>query len=208
MKKPYVLAVTMGALLLAPGLAFADITSTVNDATNTVSDTANNVTSSVKKAVSPTPAKLSSSDQDFVNGAAQGGMIEILDSKLAKKTSSNDSVKAFAQTMIDDHTKADNKLKRIAKKLNVTLPTRLDSAKQAQYDSLKTASTSSFDQKYIAAQDKDHSEAVTLFQKEADNGDNADLKEFAAKTLPTLQQHAQMVKQLEAKVPAAATSNQ
>ena len=152
-------------------------------------------------------APLTTGDKDFINGAAQGGMIEIQDSKLAKKMSSNDSVKAFAQEMIDDHKKAADKLKRIAKKLNVTVPKQLDAAKQAQYDSLKTASVSSFDQMYIEAQDKDHNEAVTLFQKEAQTGDNAMLKDFAAKTLPTLQDHMQKVKALEAKVPAATTSN-
>jgi putative membrane protein len=207
MKKQHVLAAALGVLMVVPAVAKADLSSTANDAGNAISNTANNVTKAVKNTVSPPPTPLSASDTAFINGAAQGGLIEIQDSKLAKKVSSNDSVRAFAQDMIDDHKKADDKLKRIAAKLNVTVPKQLDATKQAQLDSLKTATTADFDQKYIAAQEADHSEAVALFQKEADTGDNALLKDFAAKTLPTLQGHMQKVKQLEAKVPPAATSS-
>ncbi len=188
MKKQPLLAATLGALILMPVVAQADNTTTTTTTSGAVA------------------ATLSANDKDFITKASQGGMIEIQTSKLAKKVSTNDSVKVFAQTMIDDHTKASKKLSAIAKKLGATVPKDLDTEHKGQLDQLKAASVGDFDQKFIAIQDKDHNEAVNAFQKEASTGDDPQLKSFAAKTLPTLQGHLEMVKQLETKFPPAATS--
>ncbi len=190
MKSQNLLAVAFGALLAMPVAAHAQITGAMTSTAPAASGTSN----------------LSADDKDFILKAHNGGLTEIETSKLAKKTSSNDSIKAFAQDMIDDHKKADAKLKKIAKDLNVTVPKDLDAEHQAQVDQLKNAKGGDFDQKYVAIQDKGHNETIAAFQKEADNGDNSQLKDFAAKTLPELQMHLQKIKALEAKVPAAASS--
>ena len=163
MNKQTLLAATLGASMLVPALA--------NAQTDSMSSTTGN----------PPAAALSSTDSDFVMKAAQGGMTEVQTSKLADKTSSNNDVKSFADHMIKDHKKANSDLKKIAKSLNVSLPKKLDAPHQAEMDQLNAATGADFDQKFIAVQDKEHNDAVTAFQKEADNGDNAQLKAFANK---------------------------
>jgi putative membrane protein len=58
---------------------------------------------------------------------------------------------------------------------------------------------------------KDHDRNVKAFRKEADAGKDADVKSWAGKTLPTVQEHQQQAKQVHASVqgkgsPAASPS--
>ena len=55
-----------------------------------------------------------------------------------------------------------------------------------------------FDHEYGNFMVKDHEKAVKLFRKEADKGDNGELKQFASKTLPTLEEHLKMARDLKA----------
>jgi putative membrane protein len=57
-----------------------------------------------------------------------------------------------------------------------------------------------FDRAYMQDMVRDHQEDVAEFKKESENGGDQDLKGFAAKTLPTLQQHLQMAQDTEGKV--------
>ena len=149
---------------------------------------------------------LSAADMAFVNAAAQSGMDEIKTSKVAQKKSDNKDILAYAKQMVNDHDKADDQLKSIAKKMNVTLPTSLDAVHKSDVEQLQNASKTDFDQKYVMIQDKGHEVAVAAFQKEASSGDNGVLKQYAAQTLPVLQQHLKEVKTLEAKMPPATGS--
>jgi putative membrane protein len=125
----------------------------------------------------------------FVTKAAIGGMFEVKSSKLALKRSTNPEVKKFAQMMIDDHTKANEKLKSILhdKQEDDLVPTALDKHHQAKLDALK--SSDNFDADYLQAQKDGHTKTIALFESYAANGDDEDLKDFATKTLPTLKKH-------------------
>ncbi|MFG2040956.1 DUF4142 domain-containing protein [Dactylosporangium sp. NPDC048998] len=50
-----------------------------------------------------------------------------------------------------------------------------------------------FDCLYVSAEYLDHVAAIGLFQDEAAHGTNPDLVHFAKDTLPTLQEHRQMI---------------
>jgi len=82
-------------------------------------------------------------------------------------------------------------------KVKATLPTALDDKHQKMLDDLRAKNGKDFDQAYDRAQQQTHQEAVDLFQKYADGGDNADLKEWAAKTLPHLKEHLAMAEKLK-----------
>ena len=211
MKKELMMAVALGALMLAPAAASAaDLSAagTMNTTGNaTVTSTAD-TTGNDTKTMGSGKGALSAQDNQFILKAAQGGMTEVKTSRLAKKKTDSTDVKNFANHMIEDHKKADDKLKSIAKKLDVKVPSDLDTEHQAELDQLKNAKGADFDQKFISVQDKEHNDAVNAFQTEADSGQNAQLTAFAKTTLPTLQEHMKEVKALEAKVPAAATSAQ
>src|SRR3569832_1564497 len=91
---------------------------------------------SSKAASSAGSSQLSSTDQNFVKKAAQGGMAEVELGKLATQKASSDDVKKFGQRMVDDHTKANDQLKQIAGSKGISLPTDLDAKDQALKDRL------------------------------------------------------------------------
>lgn len=146
-------------------------------------------------------AGIGKDDQKFMMAAAEGGMAEVEMAKVALEKASSDSVKQFAQKMIDDHTKANDKLKEIASKKGVTLPTASDPKRQRTMDKLQQLSGAEFDKAYVKeAGNKDHDKQVKLFQKQSDRGKDAEVKAFAAETLPTVQMHLQMARDMSAQM--------
>ena len=135
---------------------------------------------------------------NFWSKAAQGGMAEVELAKLALQKSQNADVKKFAQTMVTDHTKANDELKGLATKKNVTLPTDLGSHKST-LDDLNGKTGADFDKAYVAAMVDDHEEDVDLFEDNTDNSD-PDIKAFTTKTLPTLKSHLEMIKGIQSKM--------
>lgn len=131
--------------------------------------------------------------QDFVNEAASGGMFEVKSSELALQRSKSDEVKAFAQMMIDDHTKANDELKTIAtaKKLNVPAEPAGKAAEHLK--AVTDASDADFDTVYLQHQAAAHADTIRLFAAMAGDKTDAELADFAGKTLPTLNKHAEHV---------------
>lgn len=136
-----------------------------------------------------------SGDTTFANKAASGGMAEVKLGQLAADKGASDFVKQFGQRMVQDHSKANDDLKSVAAKDNITLPTDLDAKDQATYDRLSKLSGAAFDHAYLSDMMKDHKMDIALFQTEASSGKNSDLKDFATRTLPTLKQHLEMLQQ-------------
>lgn len=129
------------------------------------------------------------SNDDFVEDASAKGVAEVEAGKLAEEKGSSADVKAFAKMMVKDHTAANAELKSIAdsKKLKVSDNQQLmDKAKSMI---LELRSSKSFDQAYANNQVKAHEATIALFEDEAANGKDADLKAFATKTLPDLKAH-------------------
>ena len=142
-------------------------------------------------------SQLSASDKAFMDKAAQGGMAEIELGQLATQKGRSEQVKQFGQKMVDDHTKANDQLKQVASQEGVTLPTGLDAKDEATKDKLSKLSGTQFDKAYMKDMVSDHKEDVAEFQKEAQNGKDPAVKNFAQQTLPVLQEHLQMAQQDE-----------
>jgi putative membrane protein len=143
--------------------------------------------------------QLSSGDRSFVENAAAGGLAEVQDAKLAQQKSASNDVKQFAGLMITDHTQANNELKQIAQSKGITPPTAPTRAQQMAQEDLKKMSVGAFDRQYMKQQVDDHQKTVTLFQAEASSGQDAQLKAYAQKYLPKLQQHLEMAQSLSVK---------
>ena len=145
------------------------------------------------------------STADFVQKAAMSDMYEVQAGKLATEKGQSDAVKQFAQQMVDAHTKTTEELTGIVKTKNikVDLPTKLDAKHQKLIDDLNGAPAKDFDKTYVDQQVDAHQEAVHLFKKYAAKGDDADVKQFAEKTLPTIEHHLDEAKKLPAGPPSA-----
>ncbi len=150
-------------------------------------------------------AALGQDDRDFLRQAAIGGMAEVELGRLATKQAQSDEVKKFGQRMVDDHSRANDELKTIALRLGAEVPRSLDTEHKQIKDRLAKASGASFDREYIQAMQKDHDKTIKLFQKQAQSGKSAELKAFAEKTLPILQEHHQLVQQLQSSVGGGAS---
>ena len=143
-------------------------------------------------------ADLQKADQAFVTKASGGGMYEVALSKLALEKASAPALKDFAQMMVADHTKANEELKQLAASKNAEVAPGVPADKQAVIDRMAKLDGAKFDKAYHDQLGiKDHKTDIALFEKEARNGKDPELKAWAAKTLPTLKthlQHAQDIK--------------
>lgn len=151
-------------------------------------------------ALAPGAALAQSAETDpqaFAEMAASSDMFEIQSSELALEVSQDAEIRAFAEQMIADHTQASAQLTAAAEIDGVTLPTSMLDKHQVELDRLQEAGEDGFDAAYLAAQAIGHEEAVTLFEAFAAEGEESALRDFAAETLPTLQQHQTDVEGLE-----------
>jgi putative membrane protein len=128
-------------------------------------------------------------DQPFVTKLAGVGMAEVELGTLAKEKASSREVKAFAQRMIDDHSKAGDELKAIASRKHFTWPTALPADAVALRDKLSKLSGAAFDRAYIDAMVNGHREAFGEVRTEAQSGADPDVKAWAAKVSSTVEAH-------------------
>jgi len=142
--------------------------------------------------------QLSSKDYKFVVEATQGGMAEVQMGELAKQKATNPQVKSFGEKMVTDHNKANDELKQIVSRKGATLPTELPRKENSHYESLQKSTD--FDKDYVQHMVKDHKKDVKDFQDAAESLNDPDLKAFAQKTLPTLQEHLRTIEGLEPQV--------
>jgi putative membrane protein len=143
---------------------------------------------------------LPSSDADFVQKAAIGGMAEVEMGNLANQRAASDDVKQFGQRMVQDHTKINQDLQRLASSKGVTLPSALDDKHRNTVDRLSKLNGKDFDREYMHEMVRDHKEDVAEFQREAESAQDPDVKAFATNYLPTLQDHLRMAEEIEKKV--------
>lgn len=150
------------------------------------------------------------SAEEFFKEAAGGGMFEVAAGKLAQEAAEDPQVKEFGQRMVTDHGKANDELAQVAKKIDMSMPSDMDSKHQQTMDTLKDQKGAAFDGAYMREMVSDHRKDVATFQSYAQNGDNPDLKQFAQTTLPMLQEHLQMALEItqaeKAEVPGATKS--
>jgi putative membrane protein len=130
-------------------------------------------------------------NDDFVEDASAKGVAEVEAGKLAQEKGTAADVKSFAEMMIKDHSAANDKLKTLAtsKNLEVSDDAQLMDKAKAKAMILELRSAKSFDQAYANNQVKAHEATIKLFEEEAANGKDADLKAFATETLPKLKAH-------------------
>jgi putative membrane protein len=138
----------------------------------------------------------------FAANAAQGGMAEVELGRLATQKAADPSVREFGARMIADHSRANSELKSIAAQKGIQLPADLNSEQKSERDKLAQMSGAEFDKEYMSAMVKDHETDVKDFDTQAKDGNDADIKAFAGKTLPTLQEHLKMAQTAAQKVGA------
>lgn len=145
----------------------------------------------------------------FLKKAAHDGMAEVQLAQLALQMASNPDIQSFARHMIEDHTAANDRLAALAKDGNVTLRKELSPKRKSLQEKFSKLNdrNRSFDRAYIDQAVKDHKNAVEAYEKQAGHGTDADVRAFAAETLPKLKKHLEMATALNTKLDAKNQEN-
>jgi len=133
-------------------------------------------------------SSLSEKDKTFMKKAAKGGRMEVAMGQVAEQKGQSEDVKSFGKRMVTDHSKANDELKSIASKKGVELPSKEH-----------TASWTS-DKAYVDMMVKDHEKDLAEFKEEASSGSDPDVKKFADDTSKVIQEHLDLVKEIQGKL--------
>jgi putative membrane protein len=138
-------------------------------------------------------ATVSATDQDFMLAAGQINLTEMKLGEYAAQNGKRDDVKKFGQRMVKDHSAVNDDLKALAAQKDVTLPDSLDAAHQKMADKLMAVTGSEFDKAYIAGMFNGHKKAIKAFKAESAETKDTDVKSFADKTIPVLEEHLKLI---------------
>ena len=147
--------------------------------------------------------QVAAKDKTFMKNAAQGGMEEVELGQMVAEKAKSDDVKQFAQRMVQDHSKANDELKALAQQKGVTLPTELSAEGKSMKARLEKLSGEQLDKAYMRSMVMDHNKDVHEFQTASKMVKDSDLKSWAEKTLPTLQDHLKQAKEVASKTGAS-----
>jgi len=145
-------------------------------------------------------AEVTDQDKQFLMKASQGGVDEIKLSELAETKATNPQVKAFAHKMVVEHKALGMRMKPFADAWKLSPPTSMDSDHQAEYDKLNGLSGAEFDKEYINVMEKDHHDALDLFNEEAKTTTDAKFKVTVMHGQSVVAAHTHMADSLGAKM--------
>jgi putative membrane protein len=131
-------------------------------------------------------------DETFVTKTASAGAAEVELGRMAVDKAGSEEVKKFAQRMVDDHSKANDELKTLAQNKHITLPDAPDPHLKAMQDRLSKSSGTAFDRAYMQMMIADHRKALNDFRLASKAAKDPDVKGWAAKTLPTIEEHLKL----------------
>jgi putative membrane protein len=135
-------------------------------------------------------------DSRFMMDAARDGLFHVEAGKLAAQRASSEDVKKFGQHAIEHHTQINEELTNLASTKGVTLPKKMSKTEREALDKVAKLSGPDFDKAYLQMEIRDHSKDLSVFQKEAKDGKDPDVKAWAAKTVAAIEEHLKMARDL------------
>ncbi|MEP7264533.1 MAG: DUF4142 domain-containing protein [Bacteroidota bacterium] len=128
-------------------------------------------------------------DAQFLVEAATIDLKEIQLGELAVMNASSQDVKDLGKMMQDAHTKNLNDLQSLAANKSITIPASLTEDGQDDYKKLSEKKGTDFDKEFCDMMVNGHKDAVDKFEKASTDCEDADIKGWAASTLPVLRTH-------------------
>jgi putative membrane protein len=136
-------------------------------------------------------------DEDFIKEAISSGMMEVELGKLAGEKGTNQRVKSFGQMMVKDHSKSGEELRAIASSKNINAPASMDDKHNKVVQDLQNKDATDFDKAYMKEMVSAHEKDIDLYKKQAEDGNDPELKTFASKNLPVLLMHQDSVQNIQ-----------
>lgn len=141
----------------------------------------------------PRAAKLARDDAEFLEKAAELNAAEIKAGNVAQTKGVSDHVKSMGAKLVKDHTESQIELNKLAGAKGAELPAEPAKSDTEQIERLEKAPAERFDKGFLEYQTKSHKTALDLFEKAAKGSKDAEIKAFAAKQLPVLKAHHEML---------------
>ena len=165
--------------------------------------------------------------QQFIDEAASDGMMEVQLAQIVLEKGANQQVKELAQMIKNDHQEANNRLLEIARNNNLTLPDVLLPQHQQKVEHLSNLSSPQLSREYLNMMVEGHQKVIrkfknaagmaldntageaddlplpeSMYSEEIDNIKNVDrmLKEWITNTIPVLEKHLELAKQLNSQI--------
>lgn len=175
-------------------------TETMTTATTATSQPATGTGQTSTGATGGTTSVLSNEDRDFVITAAQGGLAEVSMGQIASQKATSADVKGFAQRMVTDHGTANQELTQLITNKGLAMPATPKEQSKEAADHLSATNGAEFDKMYMQHMAEDHQKTVADFEKASREAQDPEVKAWAAKTLPTLQQHLTLAQEIQRKL--------
>jgi putative membrane protein len=147
-------------------------------------------------------AEKMSGDTEFAQKASMGGQHEVAGAKFAAGKATNAAVKQLANKLVSDHTTANNELAALMKTKHIAPKNGPKPAPEAWRNEKGAA----FDRAYLDHVIAEHEKDIAMFEAEAKDGTDAELKAWADKKLPALREHLKMAQDAKSKL--STTTNQ
>jgi putative membrane protein len=200
MKSSSALITLLGAVIISPAVLFAQFDPTAVPASQTQPNRSGQqppATTAMQDA-GPNAGDVGQVMQDkmFLRKAAAGGIAEVKLGQLAAQKGSSEEVKEFGQKMVEDHTKLNLELARVADSMGVMLPKSMNKEDQAEYDKLNALSGNDFDVEYLSFMVQDHHKDLHEFRMEATSPTDPALHDAVVKAQSVIHEHTVMVDKL------------
>ena len=150
----------------------------------------------------PSAARAEVSDADFVAHAASDGMLEVQLGRHAAQNATDPAVRQFGERMVRDHQQANDRLRSVATQAGMTVPSTLQPEHQRKLEKLTAFSGAELDRHYIDEMVKAHEKDVNAFREQAEG--DSEIDRWAAATLPTLEEHLALAREVQAQTRGAA----
>lgn len=142
---------------------------------------------------------LNSADVKFVKHESAAGMAVVKLAGLGAQKAGRADVKAFAEMLVTDHTKANEELTKLAATKGVELSAVIEPKHAETFQKLEKTESADFDKVFLAEMTSGHKKCISNFEDAAKDSKDSDLKMWADKMLPTLKTHLEQAKELSSK---------
>lgn len=180
-------------------------------------------TPAVGTAGSEANREISSASRTWLEDRMKGNMAEVKLGELAGQKAQNADVKAFGRMMVQDHTRANNELKDLASKHNITPPVEVSGDDADFANKLAEKRAGEFDRDYISKMVDGHQATLEALEdrldktgddknpmytaKKADDPIDMELNQWAAQTVQTVRRHLDKAKELSDRLSRRTTDN-
>lgn len=138
---------------------------------------------------------LDSQETAFLRTAAQDDVFEERLGQYAAEHAALDETKQLGKQMATDHEADLKQIEQLAKDHGVDLAGHdndLTPQQKTIYDRLTAKAGKDFDKDYTKLMLAEHNRMISAYQRERDHAADVDVREYAGKVVPTLEQHKKM----------------